>query len=227
MAAPSIPVAVGDYLRGRVWTYCGDQAANNVLYWKVADMQVGPTADLQALCNAINAALKDAYVPLMSQDANYRGLGLTNIRTGTVGSDPSIEVFSTAAVTPGTSLQAVLPRQVCGIISKRTVIGKRWGRGRMYVPFPSEEHSDVNGVVSNAYKANLDALASVCLSHMIVNVAGNLNVGLDAVLRTDNTPENPDDKMYTYLLITEYVSRKKWGTQRRRGDYGLGNVAPW
>jgi hypothetical protein len=76
----------------------------------------------------------------------------------------------TAAVASGTTLigtetggQAVSPRD-CIVISKRTVIPTKAGRGRMYIPGPSAAHLGTSGLLLGTLSTSLAAAFAAAFS---------------------------------------------------------------
>jgi len=226
MAVPTISVPVNSIVKARVFTSCQQQLGVNVLYYRLVAIESAPDGDLQELCAAFSAWVASAYKAVMTQEADFRGCGLQNLGDGLVGTWPSIEVYSDSGKGVGTVTGTALPKQTCGIITKRTVIAKRLGRGRMYVPFPGEADNLDHGIPSTSYVDRLTTLASKVLANFSISTAGEGLNTLQPLLRGDLTPANTTDGTWMWNPIVDYTPRPRWATQRRRGDYGRQNEFP-
>lgn len=138
------------------------------------------------------------------------------------GTPPIVDVagpyFSTGVGFAGGLAGDVLPTQTAGLITKRTAVPGRRGRGRAYIPFPTESYNDANGLPTNAYMTPAGALAFSISQSVLVGTLIDGNY-LDPVILHRDTGGTSD------ILAT--LARQKWATQRRRGSYGRPNVSPF
>lgn len=223
MALPVIPVVVGQAIKARIFCACGPQLAVNVLYWKIGSMANPGAGDLKLLGEALSAVVAPAYKVMMSNEARYRGLGIQGMEPLPV---PTVEILTNVGNGTGGSIDAVLPKQVCGLITKRTAFATPNFRGRVYIPFPSEEFSTELGTPLPGYVNHLNFLGETIFKPLTVNPVGMGATVLNPQLRRDTTPHDPNDSFFGYEPIVDFTSQPKWATQRRRGDYGSPNEFP-
>jgi len=229
VAQPTIPVTIGQILKLRIFCLCGQQLSVNVLYYRFAAVEIGGVGDLQELAAQLAPRFASNYKPMISTATEYRGVGLQNMKTGQDDEIPSMEVFNATNAGYGTGGTPTLPKQTCGVIAKRTTVLKRNGRGRTYIPFPAAAHNELSGSPNAAYLALLNTMAISLFTTFSVSTPGeNLNT-LEPVLKSDITPKTdppPPFTTFQYLPIVDYTARIRWGTQRRRSDFGKLNTTP-
>lgn len=206
------PLALNDILRCTVYNLQAAQLGLNVLSYRVATV-VGGGSTLEAAVSAIDTAVSTQYKAIMGTTASYRGIGLRRTFPGAL----TPEVFATLGQGAGLLTGDPLPKQICGILSKRTSHAGRTGRGRVYVPFPTESQSDTIGACTFGYSILLQALAVAILGPITVGtVTDNVQLKLGVPNRLWNSQYD----------CTQILDRQRWGTQRRRGDFGKTNVSP-
>lgn len=177
MAFPSIPVAVGDVLESVTVTTHTEQAGLNVRHWRI-DNIVGGTTDIQKIADAMATAWAAPYKALMSASALFRGVRLRRLSPG----PPTVTLVSSLNAGPGDIAGDPLPRQVSGIITLQTTQGGPSGRGRMYIPFPSESANDPDSTPSAIYVIGLEALAGYFVGTVSFFPVGGVSVTCQAVL---------------------------------------------
>lgn len=207
----SVILAANDLLEVKVYCFARNQLGINVLHYRVFGNSAGytdrQTADLLA------GLFETPYVAVIGSEAVFAGVSLQILHP----TDHATQ-FSSSVNTPGTSTEDLLPTQTCGIITKRTNTGGRTGRGRVYIPFPTEEHNDAEGNPDAGYQAVLDTLAAVIFDD------------IEFVDGTDTLTINPGllrQEDYQFTPITGWTVRPRWGTQRSRGAYGASNLNPF
>lgn len=198
----------------QVTAYCssGNQLSMNVLHY-VTETKVGTGATHLEVSARFDTLWNAAYIALLSSNARYRGIGTKKI----VPFPATVEVFSGINADDGGVASDILPRQVCGVITKKTGLAGRAFRGRVYIPFAAEDDNQVSGIPEVPYTARLATLANLFEDTVVAGVGGNTNSFAPVLFHRDGA---------TYTPITECVARSIWGTQRRRGDYGRTNVFP-
>lgn len=198
--------ALNDIVQVKVVCACQNQLGVNVLHYKCVTF-TGPGPTDSVLLHDIGVLIAPTIPPLIADEANL--LGLTLRRVWPV-LDPTALDPSFAAV--GTGGLQVLPKQVSGIITKIGVAVGRHSRGRVYVPFPSEDSSDTFGHPNAAYLAALDNYGSAINTSMISFGSTWL-----PVIYNRQIPPNS-------VVMNAWRSNAAWATQRRRGDYGRTNL---
>jgi hypothetical protein len=204
---------VGDLLEARVFCVQGDQLAVNQLYYRVEIDTTG--FGLQTLhVNEFSRIVGLAYKPLLASTAEYRGVIMRKI----FPTPPDMPLQSTTEQGLGQSPGEALPRQVCGMITKRTAHSGRAYRGRVYVAFPSEADNASDTTPIPDYLVRLNALASALLGTPDLEPgAEGFNV-IPVLMHAGDT--------IAFTRVTSAVVRDRWATQRRRGSYGAVNVSP-
>jgi hypothetical protein len=209
---------LGDIIQVDVACFSNGQLGLNRSHWKVTTFS-GTGATDQDCANILDANFSTAYRNLLGNNASYYGVKVTRI----VPLPPTAPVTSTANQGLGVVLSPSLPQQVSGVITMGTAFAGRAFRGRVYVPFPPTSMNDaVLDVPIAAYKPLLDALGALYRGDFLVGTAPN-QITIDSVLvhRANKAGVTPPP---TTILTSR--SNLKWGTQRRRGNYGRPNVFP-
>jgi len=210
------PVAA-TLITGHIWQVKAyarstDQLAINVYHYQVTE-QTGTEKLDSDLAARMDAILGPLYVDLMSVESEYRGIGVQRINP----IPPTVEVFANIQADTGAVAGDLLPRQTCGLISKKTNLAGRKYRGRAYIPFPSEVDNAADGTPTGGYLVNLLALADALEVPVVVGTAPN---------ETTLTPILWHRLTSTFDVITLTATNDKWATQRRRGSYGRVNTSP-
>lgn len=206
-------LALNDVLEARVVCYRGNQTAYNVRHYKVVGVS-GTSSTTDAAATAIAGLVDTPYLPLLTDDAFFYGVGVRRILP-LPASDEASDITFTAAGTAGST---PLPTQVSGVITFRTGLAGPANRGRIYTPFPDETDNQVTGIPGGTYIADLQTLANNFALPISVGTGGN-TAQLVPVLFHRATGGT--------TAITSAQARAKWGTQRRRGAYGQPNGLPF
>lgn len=210
MAAPVL--AVNDIVQIRMAARQVGQNGMNVLTFRVSAV-AGISLDLPTALAQWDLGASALMVPMLTAQASYYGSAI-KIMSPT----PSVEFSTTANTAVGTAAGDSAPKQSSLVVTKKTAFPGRAFRGRMYIPFPGDVATDASGSPAAAYVVLANNLASFLL------LATTLTVGLNSVTLQPVIPHStgaaPTD-------ILGFVVQKKFGTQRRRGDYGKIEPAPW
>jgi len=210
----------GDTLRVTVCCYTPTQIGLNVLYYTI-DTPVGAPTDAQ-FATAMDTLMAGPYIAHMPSVANYRGV-MVQILTG--GAQTS--AVSVAGAGAGTAGATLAPSQTCGIISKRGALALRTNRGRGYIPFPGSIFVTAAGAPTAGHLVALGGIANAWgpVHTALVVGAGTLNATMK--LATFTTIPGGPPILSSTLSVTTLVPRERFGTQRRRGQYGAQNVLPF
>lgn len=206
-------MAVGDVWAVRPICAANNQLSFNVLhYLTTASVLPEPTPLLVA--NDFSIFLGPGWITQLANPAVFVGVQAQKV----FPAPPSVAGLSVLGSSAGTAGPNLLPTQVCGIITKLTAFAGRRFRGRVYMPFPSEEVNTSAGAPTGPYLVNLAATAALLLAvRTIINGAGSATF-------TPVLFHRPPGSTTTALVGTRTNSR--WATQRRRGPYGQPNVLP-
>lgn len=196
----------------RLRAFCGlqNQTAINVLHFRVVASTGGGVTD-QFAVTTLSLLLEDEYKALLCSAATFKGLNLQRV-SPTPATAPVSEVGNSG---PGLVTGDPLPKQVCGVITFKTAFAGRKFRGRIYSPFPSETDNDADSTPINTYVTRLATLGTQFISEIQLNDGTNTsNIRFGVFHRATTTIDN---------IVTRFAN-DRWGTQRRRGDYGRTNV---
>lgn len=203
-------VVLNHPIRVRVYCYGTNQLAINILhFYPAAVVGIITTAQFAV---SVDGLLAPVYKPCMHSSAKYLGVDAAD-----VSSLPTPVPDQSAAHTGfGTAGAAAAPQQVSGVITKRTAFTGRKFRGRMFIPFPDESFNTGTPPSPTAgYVAVLDALAALALQPIIVSTGPNSATFNPCVMHGSTG--------VSFDRVTTWTSQLRWGTQRRRGDYGRTN----
>lgn len=202
---------VGDIVQCNVMCKTDTQLGVNTWHWLIGTITAGaPTdADFAAACDSF---LAGPYKAIMPPAARYAGVAVYIINRGAFP-----PAFNTTGLGVGLRDPELLPTQTAGIITKLTNTRGRAGRGRVYVPFPYTDAMDTDGTPTGAYLGRLDAIGAVGASGMPFG-DGVINSGTGVAVLVHKDPDGISTKN-----ITGFLSRKKWGEQHKRGNYGQPN----
>lgn len=194
--------------------YCtqDDQAALNVLHLKCTATVGGPFTESD-VANAIAAYYTSRYVGLLNNNAYFNGVTLRRWLSPGWGA-----YYYKALRVQGLAGADALPRQDAGIISWRTPISGRRGRGRSYVPFPAEADNDTTAIPGATYMSNLASLANRIITTGALVITGANVATFNLVIYSRD--------LGTFEQVDHFVTPRKWATQRRRGSFGRPNRIP-
>lgn len=201
---------VGDILEATIRCHSRDQDGLNIRHYSVTAATGGGVTFAEVASNLFNR-LAAAYVAIMNGTASFHSVSVRRVAP-IPPSAPEVTILA-PVINIGGGPPA--PRQVTGVIGLFTGVAGRKGRGRVYVPFPSNVHVD-DGSPTNAYVAGLQGIAAQLLG--VVTVTGGV-AGTSAEL----IPVLYHRLTRTANAITNATGRARFGTQRRRGDYGRAN----
>lgn len=206
-------LAVGDILEARTIMSLDEQLGINVRHWRVKSIDMGAPV-LSRVAVELSGQSSAEYKVALTSKAQYHGVGVRRLTP-----TPTLEAVSDAAAGPGVGGPTPQAKQVTGIITLRSDTPGRRARGRMYIPFPATDANEANGNPTAAYLANLDDLGNDHVGDVIIDdLAGNVATITSIVW---------SKKFSQFYPITGKTVRDKWATQRRRGDYGATNEAPF
>lgn len=205
-------MAVGDLLEVRFICRFDNQISINVRHYEIASETPGAVSSLD-IADSLSQAFAPLYQACLADRAQYRGCGVRKIRPIPV----EAEVLSALGQGPGLVVGEALPRQICGLISFRTNSTDVARRGRLYVPFPSEVDNEASAFPGVQYQANLTILGTTMAALAFAGAPGQ---------ETTLAPHIKAGATDNSHLITGFIVRPLWATQRRRGDFGAINPPP-
>jgi hypothetical protein len=201
---------VNDVCEWKWYGHSQGQYSINVRHYRVTAI----TGDSQSdgnLLSALVTKFAGAIRACMSEHSTHVAMSLQIIRNIR---RPMVIDYTGAGV--GTFAGESLPRQVAGLIKLTSEEATRHGRGRTYVPFPSEGANDVNGFPTGAY---VDALHNLALL-----MDDSVSVGdVDTITAY---PVIYNRSTHGVTTITTATERQEWATQRRRSDIRGGDKPP-
>ena len=202
----------GNFYQVRVLAVLAPQIALNVFHYDVT-ATTGTGATEAQIALAFDNLLAAAYKAVMANPATYRGVG-----TKKVYPTQGLESISIANVGVGTGGANTLPFQTAALLHIQTALAGRKGRGRAYLPFPPVAGATAGGEMAAGYVALCDAVGTALKTGVTAGGGGNTNTFTLGVYHRQTSAMD---------LWTSVACMAKWATQRRRGDYGRPNVAPF
>lgn len=213
MAVPAS--VVGDLFEMRIYTSNdGGQIAINTIHY-VLNTLINPTFNIQDLADGFAHTIKAEFLACVSDEAEVIGYSARRIGVGR----ETLEYFNTSEGGLGTFTGEVLPGIVAGMLTLRTdQPGPRF-RGRLFMPFPSENANDSPGQPSTAYVTALSNFGGNCVFPSDFDtVAGKKTGSFQGVIyhRSDKT----------FTRITSFVPRTYWSRHKTRANYSPGDRPP-
>ena len=210
-------MVVGDFLQVKYFCRLYDQVGINIRHFQVMALGGTLTNINQDLTNALSTTSSVAYKQIIASLAKYFGLSV-QILGATGWEAPWTSTFGQGF---GTAVSGPLPLQTTGMITLKTGLTGKKNRGRVYVPFPSLGDVDsIDGTPITGYVNRLNILAQLWNDDYDI---ANSSPAFTATLR----PQLYHPAVGNMTTITSAISRKRFATQRRRGNYGRTNPDPF
>jgi len=204
-------LAVNQILKVAMRCTTPTQEAINTIYLKILSLTGTVVTDLDA-ATTIGNWVAPLYMALMPDEAEFSSVECT-----IVSPTPYVTQLYTGAAGAGNHSGSLMSTQTSVVVTKRTPFPGRANRGRMYLPFPPKESASVDGFVTVTYAALVgDFLIGMLALNILTNDAETGEATFSWVICGPDG-SNP-------VLITDFTSFTKFGTQRRRGNYGKTNT---
>lgn len=184
--------------------FCNDQVQNgiNVIHY-MASATVGGGVTDQDVANAMSTSVAPLYKNYLAVGNRYAGL-----RVQIVNPNLFPAVVSLNGAGAGVNVSDALPPSASFLLSPRTNIAGRAGRGRTYLPFWNEDQSNVGGHPTAGAIALATAWSNGVFATLNVVVGGN-SVTLTPIIWSRRAPLARNQ-------VLNVVIRSEWATQRRR-----------
>lgn len=199
-------IAEDDIVRTKVLVWVNYQVGINIRYWRCSTNPGDLT--LEDLAAELTGSLVPLYVVYLTTTCIVDATKVQIVGPGGMSDEVTTLLGTAGAVTGQT-----LPRQACGIVTLTTGVGGRKNRGRFYLPFPTEGMNEGDGSPNAAGLSNMDALGAYYSQPLNVTVGDFTMILAPVIVHGGPAPDAPTP-------ITGFIVRDKWGTQKRRGDYG-------
>jgi len=211
-------VAVGDILSMRVWSVLDEQAAVNTYNYECISLGGGAVTD-QDFCSTFDTGfMSPFYQALQPPTVEYRGVQAYFIKRAS-GVLPS-PVVSTAGAHVGTHGTKPVTRNAAPILKYAAFLRGPGGRGRLYLPFVSDDYIANNGRPTNAFDVLVNSVASTLLTPIVVTSGGSTATFAWGIAK------RPPGGPVTLTQILTASSAEKVGQMHKRGDYGRANSSP-
>lgn len=207
-------LATGDIYQATIYVVFGSQCATPRIHYRIHNVAGSPTDAM--LADQMDDKYSLAIRNLITDSANYRGVGVQRL----FPLPKTAPVYDSSGFGIGLNATTPLPKQVSGLIAKKTSFAGRNLRGRFYVPFPSEGNSDPTEARPNAaYITLLTTLATAMVTPVI-------DAGVPDTYEAQPIIYSGSGPILNGSDITSCLVRPFWATQRRRGDFGATNLSP-
>lgn len=207
-----MPFSIGDgyIIEAKVICQMQNQTAYNVVHFFTSGL-VG-TIDITDVLGTLESAVAAPIKALLTDSADYRGMSCQVLSPAL-----SSVTYRNVGAGPGTAGSTPMPKQVAGLISKRAAVGGRHGVGRIYVPFPDEVENEADATCTASYRTRMATYgAALLIPYNVVN--GGSSIDIDPIILDKTT--------FLFTDVDTLITRDRWGTQRRRGDYGASSLPP-
>lgn len=218
---PATPLEAGMIIELGIYCRMGPQLGINVVHHEINSVTGGIT-DVQLVnwwnASAFGTGLVAKYPPVLTFSAAYKGLALTIIY-------PTRQITK-YVVSPagGSGGNMPLPMQSTGLIRKMGSVPGRHGRGRVYLPFPDQAMSEIDGAgypsPTGVYQTNAGFIAAALCTAVVGAAIDAGTVDLSPVIYNRALPA-------ASVIIADYQVPGKWCTQRRRSESGRPNATPF
>jgi len=196
----------GDIIEASYNWIQGVQRGVNVIHYRVSATSTA-VAQLSEVATALQTAIGTLALTIVPPAVTAFGVALQLISP----LPKSVKWSGGELVGPGTYTGTPAAKQISAVITKLSVLGGRANRGRTYVPFPSKDAEDTDGTPTAAYLEAIQDLYDGLLGTLVVSTPGGI-VTLKCIIWHRLTS--------SYTDVTALRYNDKFGTQRRRGDYG-------
>lgn len=205
-------------LRARFYCYetAAAQIGINTIYYLVTSL-AGTVTD-QMCAAQISTVTSPFYKNLMGTNAMFSGVGVS-IMFGTGLTQQTSQYFTNADSGVGTVASNQTPLQASYVISLKTGLASRHGRGRIYPPFPPSSFATADGLMTAAGQVALQLLAAQIQTPVAV-VSGANTATLTPTVR------GVTGGLAAFVTVQQAVGRQAFATQRRRGQFGRLNLPP-
>jgi hypothetical protein len=215
-------VAVNDVWKVSFWCSQGAQVSVNVRYWQIIS-QMGAPPTAATVAGYFDTLFVDAYRAVLTAQAQFYGVHAMHWRP----EPPQAGAIAALAGRVGLITGISVPMQVSGLISLKTQLATRRGRGRIYIPFLSVTSLTGSGNALQSYIDGLTVLKDLFTTDRVMVGGGNdvtwrpvlFGRARDAIGSRPPLPE-------IFVEVTSGKVGGKLATQRRRGAYGRTNVLP-
>jgi hypothetical protein len=202
-------LAVGQHVRVTAETTIGVQTCLMDMFYRVSAI-AGTSCTDQQFADYISPILGVPIKNLLPTAANFWG-----VRVQITAPTLAPGVFSVSGSGAGSYGAGVVPTQVGAVITKYSALAGRKGRGRIYFGPHATGQLTGTGGISAGTLTLLGTLAATFVGTMTPGSGGN-TATLFAEIYHRATQTGSD--------ITTFLPSGKFGTQRRRGDYGRPNT---
>lgn len=210
--------AVGDVYECKIICRAAPSVLNvqnsvNVRHYRVTQVAGIAKPDFD-IAQALEQNFGPPYKAAQSPDVSFRGVIIRKIFPLPAGG-PTISQILLGDGTRATTGD-LLPMQVSGMITLRTLFAGRAKRGRVYFPFPGEDDA-IDSIPLAAYVGVLNTVAVSFLNNIAVGALPDVTT-LEPVLFHRATPGMSD-------ALSNALGRTYFVTQRRRGQAGGSDTA--
>lgn len=203
------PLAVGDICRITFESRTDTQIGINVLFLRITDVS-GQIAILETLVDDLAGFGQNIYPNILPEEAFFSGV------SGQLLGLPDSYQYFKQRVSFGAADGKLLPTQTSPVIQKQSGLAGRKNRGRMYMPFPPDTFLGELG------RLTIDGIQAYITIADAFNEKSRWESG--AAQQGTFTWTLPWDRLVDPVEIRNFVVTGKFGTQRRRGQYGKSNT---
>lgn len=215
---------LGDIIRIRTFQQetVASQIGINTTFWRVSAITLDPT--IEDMLADFGTRIAPFYLPLMGANARYALTGAARMHQPNETTQETSEVYDVSGAAFGTGAGNQVPLQVSYVIALKTGFATRHARGRIYPAFPPASFATIDGLMTAGAQVSLQQLAEFYQSAQTFPLAAGRSVTIQCVVRGVTAPG--ELQIVNYRTVTSAIGRSRFGTQRRRGQYGRLNQLP-
>lgn len=185
----------------KIFTNDGKQNGINVIHYKIDSVVGGALTDQQA-ADAFSALVAVPYKAYLPATCQYAGV---QARVNWLTPQPTVRSVVDAGA--GVNVSDRLPGAVALLLSPRTLVAGRSGRGRCYLPFWSEDYNATDGTPNADAITDATAVSNVIYAVRTITSGGNSARFTPIIFGKGGTVQ---------YAVSSVLLRQEWATQRRR-----------
>jgi len=218
-----ISLIVGDWIEVRFHCQDEDQAGINVRHYRKYLEETGAGVfTLGQFVDMLNGVFTPLYRPCLNNTSVYVGADARIIS----GVFPSARAEAFPGPLAGLAPAGPLPGQVSSVVGLQTRLGGQRGRGRTYVPFPPVNAMDAMGKMTAVFRDGPLKNIARQLAAVQIFLDNTTHAHYFQPTLYRRHKDGPPEVLAAMTDVISATSPGKFGTQRRRGQYGAPNPIP-
>lgn len=219
------PLADGNIVKVVTCCYTDEQIGLNTTYWKISGV-IGTGIDTAVFANGMDLLMAPLYKLAITAQAKWRGVGVQRFRPIPV----TLLDASVVNEGVGTGGADAAPTQASMVISFYATLARRSHRGRIYIPFPALSQVDPDGSPKGGIVSAVTDISIAYNAQQTFDDGAGNSVNADCCIWQHRQPEDTGEPAVVaeeFNLVSRTKIQDRFGTQRRRSQYGAHNQLPF